>query len=56
MPVYPASAPAATAGESTIEEVQSALTDRYQTTVPQPKHTPPLLLWGSYERCYQPRA
>ena len=32
----PASAPAATAGDSAIEEVESALTDRYQTTVPQP--------------------
>ena len=36
MAVFPASAPAATAGEYPIEEVQSALTDRYQTTVPQP--------------------
>ena len=36
MAVFPASVPAATAGESPIEEVQSALTDRYQTTVPQP--------------------
>lgn len=36
MAVFPASAPAATAGGSPIEEVQSALTDRYQTTVPQP--------------------
>ena len=35
MAVFPASAPAATAGESPIEEVQSALTDRYQTTVPE---------------------
>ena len=36
MAVFPASSPAATAGESLIEEVESALTDRYQTTVPQP--------------------
>ena len=36
MAVSPASSPAATAGESLIEEVESALTDRYQTTVPQP--------------------
>ena len=36
MAVFPASSPAATAGESPIQEVESALTDRYQTTVPQP--------------------
>jgi antitoxin PrlF len=36
MAVLPASAPAATAGDSPSEEVESALTDRYQTTVPQP--------------------
>lgn len=36
MAVSHASSPAATASESLIEEVQSALTDRYQTTVPQP--------------------
>ena len=36
MAVFHASSPAATASESPIEEVQSALTDRYQTTVPQP--------------------
>lgn len=36
MAVLPASAPAASAGDSAIEEVESALTDRYQTTVPQP--------------------
>ena len=36
MAVFPASSPAANAGESPIQEVESALTDRYQTTVPQP--------------------
>ena len=36
MAVLPASSPAANAGESPIQEVESALTDRYQTTVPQP--------------------
>ena len=36
MAVFHASSPAATASESPIEEVQSALTDRDQTTVPQP--------------------
>ena len=36
MAVLPASAPAASAGVSPIEEVESTLTDRYQTTVPQP--------------------
>lgn len=32
----PTSAPATTAGDSPIEEAESALTERYQTTVPQP--------------------
>lgn len=36
MTLLSASSSAATAGDSPIEEVESALTDRYQTTVPQP--------------------